>query len=147
MRYIPIRMKTKICFQFYKFLKDGDMPLDSIYSWINDQLHWGNYTPPVRITGAEDFKRQESGLKALWNDLTSLIPTEELLAWYLEMLAVNPDMRVMNGSDIISLKCNQCHLTSRWLKGWSKRQRRPSGINYTLVRSIYFTGTEFLSIT
>ena len=137
-------MKT-FCFQFYKFLKDGDMPLDSIYSWINGQLHWGNYTPPVRITEAEAFKRQETGLKALWNDLTSLIPTEELLAWYLEMLAVNPDMRVINGYSSNSPNYNQCSLTSQWLKGWSKRQRRPSGTNSTLVRSIYFTGTQRFS--
>ena len=71
------------------------MPLDSIYTWINEQLSWGNYTPPVRMTESEANIRQETGLKALWNDLTSLIPTEQLLAWYLEMLAVNPDMRVM----------------------------------------------------
>ena len=71
------------------------MPLDSIYTWINEQLSWGNYTPPVGRTEFQANIRQETGLKALWNDLTSLIPTEELLAWYLEMLAVNPDMRVM----------------------------------------------------
>ena len=81
--------------QLYSFLKDGGMPLDSIYTWINEQLSWGNYTPPVRVTEAGAKLRQETGLKALWNDLTSLIPTAELLSWYVEMLAVNPDMQVM----------------------------------------------------
>jgi len=68
-----------------------------MYSWINKELSWGNYTPPVRISARlmAQETRQENGLKMLWTDLTSLIPTEELLAWYLEMLAVNPDMRSM----------------------------------------------------
>ena len=87
-------------FQLYTFLKDGEMPLDSIFSWINGQLQWGNYTPPIKSSKAEDLDtqldsgRQESGLKVLWNDLTSLIPADEALIWYLEMLAVNPDMQV-----------------------------------------------------
>merc|ERR1712110_1132046 len=58
--------------ELYSFLKDGGLPLDSIYTWINEQLSWGNYTPPVRVTQAGANIRQETGLKALWNDLTSL---------------------------------------------------------------------------
>jgi len=49
-----------------------------MYSWINKELSWGNYTPPVRISARlmAQETRQENGLKMLWTDLTSLIPTE-----------------------------------------------------------------------
>ena len=33
--------------------------------------------------------------KGLWTDLVSIIPEQELLAWYLEMMAVNLDMQIL----------------------------------------------------
>jgi len=95
--------------QFYTFLVDNGMPLEDIFKWINGKLGWGEYVPPT-LPENQDFSisdkievsdNQEpvwSGgklkdLKQLWDDLVAIIPTDELLSWYLEMLVVNPDMQ------------------------------------------------------
>ena len=85
------------------------MPLESIFQWINDQLEWGQYNPPF----VSDYAR-EDGLYGLWQDLTSIIPTGDLLAWFLEMWAINPDMiklmeKVTSGQvELIRDKLHQC---------------------------------------
>ena len=95
--------------KFYTFLVDNGMPLESIFQWINGQLEWGPYVPPTlpenqdihiadKIDVSNDYEPVKSAgklkdLKQLWDELVAIIPTDELLSWYLEMLVVNPDMQ------------------------------------------------------
>jgi len=85
------------------------MPLEDIFQWINNQFGWGTYIPPTlpqnknsaiidKVNFTDDYQPVRSvgklkDLKELWDELTSIIPTDELLTWYLEMLVVNPDMQ------------------------------------------------------
>merc|ERR1711915_54131 len=84
--------------EFYEFLEANGMDLVKIFGWINDQLGWGEYIPPVKDKGQQVKELQVKhvdGLKGLWTDLVSIIPEQELLAWYLEMMAVNLDMQLL----------------------------------------------------
>ena len=85
------------------------MPLEDIFQWINNQFGWGTYIPPTlpqnknsaiidKVHFNNDYQPVRSvgklkDLKELWDELTAIIPTDELLTWYLEMLVVNPDMQ------------------------------------------------------
>jgi len=94
---------------FYTFLVDNGMPLENIFRWINEQLEWGEYIPPTlpedqdfiiskEIKVSDNYQPVRTAgklkdLKQLWDELVAIIPTDELLSWYLEMLVVNPDMQ------------------------------------------------------
>jgi len=94
---------------FYTFLVDNGMPLENIFKWINEQLEWGEYIPPTlpedqdfiiskEIEVSDNYQPVRTAgklkdLKQLWDELVAIIPTDELLSWYLEMLVVNPDMQ------------------------------------------------------
>ena len=66
------------------------MDLQAIFSWINTELGWGDYSPPVaRTEGAP------RSLKTLWDELVDQIPYSSVLAWFLEMWTINVDMQLV----------------------------------------------------
>ena len=66
------------------------MDLQGIFSWINAELGWGEYSPPLLRT-----YRDPRSLKTLWDELVGLIPYSTVLAWFLEMWTINIDMQLV----------------------------------------------------
>ena len=64
------------------------MDLEGIFSWINNELGWGDYVPPLAM-------REQRSLKSLWDELVDLIPYSNFLAWFLEMWTINTDMQLL----------------------------------------------------
>ena len=94
------------------------MPLEDVFQWINNQFGWGTYIPPTlpqnknsaiidKVHFNNDYQPVRSvgklkDLKELWDELTAIIPTDELLTWYLEMLVVKtcPLCTNINGREV-----------------------------------------------
>ena len=66
------------------------LDLQGIFSWINAELGWGEYSPPLSRT-----HRDPRSLKTLWDELVGLIPYSKVLAWFLEMWTINADMQMV----------------------------------------------------
>ena len=66
------------------------MDLQAIFSWINTELGWGDYSPPVARTRGDP-----RSLKTLWDELVDQIPYSSVLAWFLEMWTINVDMQLV----------------------------------------------------
>ena len=66
------------------------MDLQAIFSWINTELGWGEYSPPLSKT-----HRDPRSLKTLWDELVDQIPYSTVLAWFLEMWTINTDMQLL----------------------------------------------------
>ena len=66
------------------------MDLYGLFSWVNGELGWGEYTRP-RSTQV----RSERTLLELWNELVGIIPYSDYLFWFLEQYAINPDMQLL----------------------------------------------------
>ena len=64
------------------------MDLQGIFSWINNELGWGEYVPPLTV-------RHQRSLKTLWDELIGLIDYTKFLAWFLEMWTLNTDMQLL----------------------------------------------------
>ena len=76
--------------QLYVFLVSNGLDLQGIFSWINAELGWGEYSPPLSKT-----QRDPRSLKTLWDELVGLIPYSKVLAWFLEMWTINADMQMV----------------------------------------------------
>jgi len=79
----------------YDFLVTNGLDLQSIFEWVNNQLEWGDYHPPTHPSGMRNDEESPSNLKDLWDDLMSIIPYSDYLFWFLEQLAINPDMQLL----------------------------------------------------
>merc|ERR1712241_1488199 len=74
----------------YVFLESNGLDLQGIFSWINAELGWGEYSPPLHQT-----HKHPRSLKTLWDELVGLIPYSTVLAWFLEMWTINTDMQLV----------------------------------------------------
>merc|ERR1712080_421679 len=74
----------------YKFLRNNGVDMDGIFSWLNEQLDYGEFHPPA--AGAELKPSKHRSIKSLWDELVGIIPYADYLTWFLEQYAINPDM-------------------------------------------------------
>ena len=78
----------------YNFLVENGLDLQGIFQWVNNELEWGEYHPPTHPPGMRSTDNNPKSMKTLWDDLVSIIPYSDYLFWFLEQLAINPDMQL-----------------------------------------------------
>merc|ERR1711936_46140 len=83
----------------HHFLEENGVNLISIFQWANDELGWGEYLRPTKSPSSEyNLQSHDHGarsMKSLWDELISIIPYSDYMAWFLEMYAINPDMKIL----------------------------------------------------
>ena len=77
--------------QLYKWLRDNGMHMDELFQWYNDQFGWGPFNPPARSAevGPGGLGR---ALADLLTEIMGMYPNDQVVAWFLEQIATNPDM-------------------------------------------------------
>ena len=78
----------------YDFLVENGLDLQGIFQWVNNELEWGEYHPPTPPPAMRISDKNPRSMKTLWDDLVSIIPYSDYLFWFLEQLAINPDMQL-----------------------------------------------------
>jgi len=83
--------------EFYNFLESNGMDLQKLFQWVSGELEWGEYHPPANKHTSRYNQQDTRTLGTLWEDLVSIIPYSDYLAWFLEQYAINPDMQALIG--------------------------------------------------